>query len=164
MIFRHFASKHDLYTAIIDQRIQDVGEPFTEDAMRARDDERVFGDIALYFLQKTSEDPTMLRLLYFSALEGHELSDIFFSNHEYKRVMRLVGYIQLRINEGAFSTLDPILVARAFMGMVYTYVTAEHLFNASGYYPNVTRDEVIHNFLSVFLNGVRHRPPRNTCD
>ncbi len=156
MIFRHFASKEDLYTAIIDHRIQEVGDSLSDEAMLACDDERVFGDFARFVLEKTSENPTMLRLLYFSALEGHRLSDIFYSNHEIKKVMKLVDYIQLRISQGAFGRLNPILVARAFTGMLYTYVTAELLFDAGKYYPQVTQDEIVENFLKIFLDGVRN--------
>jgi AcrR family transcriptional regulator len=155
MIFCHFSSKEDLYTAIIDQRIQEVGNAYSEEAIQARDDVKVFGDLARFILEKTSENPTMLRLLYFSALEGHQLSDIFYSNHEIKKVMKLVDYIQLRISEGAFCDVDPVLVARAFTGMFYTYVTAQHLFDAGRYYPRATHEEVIRSFLTIFLNGIR---------
>ena len=157
MIFCHFASKEDLYTAIIDQRIQEVGDALSDEALQAQDDERVFGELARFILDKTAENPTMLRLMYFSALEGHQLSDIFYANHEIKKVMKLVDYIHLRISEGAFRNLDPFLVARAFTGMFYTYVTAEHLFDAGRYYPRATHDEVIQNFLSIFLNGIRNK-------
>jgi TetR/AcrR family transcriptional regulator len=157
MIFCHFASKEDLYTAIIDQRIQEVGDALSDEALQAQDDERVFGDLARFILDKTSENPTMLRLLYFSALEGHQLSDIFYANHEIKKVMKLVDYIHLRISEGSFRELDPFLVARAFTGMLYTYVTAQHLFDAGRYYPKTTHDDVIQNFLSIFLNGIRKK-------
>jgi AcrR family transcriptional regulator len=157
MIFCHFASKEDLYTAIIDQRIQEVGDALSDEALQAQDDERVFGDLARFILDKTSENPTMLRLMYFSALEGHQLSDIFYANHEIKKVMKLVDYIHLRVSEGAFRNLDPFLVARAFTGMFYTYVTAQHLFGAGRYYPKATHDEVIKNFLSIFLNGIRNK-------
>ena len=43
MIFFHFASKEDLYTAIIDLRIQEVGDALSDEALQAQDDERVFG-------------------------------------------------------------------------------------------------------------------------
>jgi len=155
MIFCHFGSKEDLYTAIIDQRIQEVGDAFSDEALRAHDDERVFGELARFILDKTSENPTMLRLLYFSALEGHQLSDIFYAKHEIKKVMKLVDYIHLRISEGAFRELDPVLVARAFIGMLYTYVTAQHLFDAGRYYPKATHDDVIQSFLSIFLHGIK---------
>lgn len=157
MIFCHFASKEDLYTAIIDQRIQEVGDALSDEALQAHNDERVFGDLARFILEKTAEDPTMLRLMYFSALEGHQLSDIFYTNHEIKKVMRLVDYIQLRISEGAFRDVDPFLVARAFTGMLYTYLSAQYLFGADRYFPKATNDEVIQSFLSIFLNGIRNK-------
>ncbi len=155
MIFRHFASKQQLYSAIIDQRIQEVGDLVPDDAIKEKDDERVFSSIARLVLEKTQQDPTMMRLLYFSALEGHELSDMFYSSHEIKRVMKLVEYIKLRIAEGAFRNLDSVLVARAFIGMLYSYVTAKHLFNAEKYFPKTVTDQVVDNFLTIFLDGVR---------
>ena len=155
MIFRHFASKQQLYSAIIDQRIQEVGDLIPDDAMKEKDDERVFSSIARLVLEKTQQDPTMMRLLYFSALEGHDLSDMFYSSHEIKRIMKLVEYIKLRIADGAFRNLDSVLVARAFVGMLYSYVTAKHLFNAEKYFPKTVTDEVVDNFLTIFLDGVR---------
>jgi AcrR family transcriptional regulator len=156
MIFRHFASKQELYSAIIDQRIQEVGDPIPDDAVKERDDERVFASLARFVLEKTDQDPTLMRLLYFSALEGHELSDIFYSSHEIRRVMKLVEYIKLRTADGAFRNLDSVLVARAFIGMLYTYVTAKHLFNAEKYFPKATNDLVVENFLKIFLDGLRN--------
>jgi AcrR family transcriptional regulator len=156
MIFRHFASKQELYSAIIDQRIQEVGDPVPDEAVKAKDDERVFASLARFVLEKTDQDPTMMRLLYFSALEGHELSDIFYSSHEIKRVTKLVEYIKLRIADGAFRNLDSVLAARAFMGMLYTYVTAKHLFNSEKYFPKATTDLVVDNFLKIFLDGLRN--------
>jgi AcrR family transcriptional regulator len=156
MIFRHFASKRELYSAIIDQRIREVGDPIADEAVEAKDDELVFASLARFVLDKTEQDPTMMRLLYFSALEGHELSDIFYSSHEIKRVMKLVEYIKLRIADGAFRNLDAVLVARAFIGMLYTYVTARHLFNSEKYFPKTTTDLVVSNFLKIFLDGIRN--------
>jgi len=156
MIFRHFASKQELYSAIIDQRIQEVGDAIPDDAIKERDDERVFASLARFVLEKTDQDPTLMRLLYFSALEGHELSDIFYSSHEIRRVMKLVEYIKLRTADGAFRNLDSVLVARAFIGMLYTYVTAKHLFNAEKYFPKATTDLVVDNFLKIFLDGLRN--------
>jgi AcrR family transcriptional regulator len=155
MIFRHFASKQELYSAIIDQRIREVGDLIPDGAIEEKDDERVFSSIARSVLEKTEQDPTMMRLLYFSALEGHELSDIFYSSHEIKRVTKLVEYIKLRTQEGVFRNLDPVLVARAFFGMLYGYVTARHLFSAEKFFPKATTESAVNSFLKIFLDGLR---------
>ena len=156
MIFRHFASKQELYSAIIDQRIREVGDLLPDNAIKEKNDELVFSSVARLVLEKTQQDPTMMRLLYFSALEGHELSDIFYSNHEIKRVMKLVEYVKLRVADGAFRNLDSVLVARAFIGMLYSFVTAEYLFNGEKYFPKTVTDQVVNNFLTIFLDGVRN--------
>src|SRR5262247_3532820 len=56
MIFRHFASKQELYSAIIDQRIQEMGDPIPDEAMKAKDDKRVFASLARFVLEKTKQD------------------------------------------------------------------------------------------------------------
>jgi hypothetical protein len=57
--------------------------------------------------------------------------------------MKLVDYIHVRISEGAFRDLGPLPGCQSFHGMLYTYVTAQHLFDAGHYYPKATHDEVI---------------------
>src|SRR5213592_4420866 len=56
IIFRHFATKHDLYSAIIDQKActdeQQNVETEVEEAMRRGDDRRVFETIAFHILEK----------------------------------------------------------------------------------------------------------------
>ena len=86
IIFRHFATKDDLYTAIIDLKScagfaaeQSDGEsshPVVEtfrglvgDAMDQRDDREVFRRIALALMEHHQCDPQFLRLLLYSALD-----------------------------------------------------------------------------------------------
>ena len=52
-------------------------------------------------------DSTLLRLLLFSALEGHELSEMFFGKHHKVFYDHLAAYIRTRIKDGAFRPVDP---------------------------------------------------------
>jgi hypothetical protein len=70
--------------------------------------------------------------------------------------MKLVEYVKLRVADGAFRNLDSVLVARAFIGMLYSFVTAEYLFNGEKYFPKTVTDQVVNNFLTIFLDGVRN--------
>src|SRR5262249_2762590 len=73
IIFRHFATKEDLYAAIIDFIIQGHCEQFFSElkqAMDARDDAAVFETLAFRILETHREEPALLRLLLFSSLEG----------------------------------------------------------------------------------------------
>src|SRR5437899_1010410 len=55
IIFRHFATKHDLYSAILDQKAGSAAtqalEEVVEKAMRVGDDQQVFESLAFHILE-----------------------------------------------------------------------------------------------------------------
>src|SRR5215471_865181 len=76
IIFRHFARKSDLYSAIIDTKIRSKMARFNktlEDAIASKDDCRLFESLAFEILEYHKRDQTHMRLVLYSALEGHEL-------------------------------------------------------------------------------------------
>ena len=113
LVFKYFPTKRALYTAILAEKAP-LSELLhaVEEVARKRDDQRVFTLIAGYRI-RPGADPTMLRLLLFSALEGHELADMFFGKQHRVFYDYLAGYIRSRIEEGAFREIDPLLAARA---------------------------------------------------
>src|SRR2546425_9414514 len=80
LLFRYFPTKRALYAAILAAKSQ-LSQLMAsiEEAAEKRDDVRVFTLIASFRIHR-GVDPSLLRLLLFSALEGHELSDMFFRN------------------------------------------------------------------------------------
>ena len=94
IIFRHFATKDELYAAIIDdkscegmgfgrtdegaghevQTLVDGVRHCVGEAVERGDDRAVFEGIALHMMEHHEQDPQFLRLLLYSALEGHELA------------------------------------------------------------------------------------------
>ena len=161
-LYRYFPSKEAIYTAILDERLasEDFVAPF-EEAARAGDDIAVFGGLAHALLEMVERDPTFLRLMLYSALEGHQLARPF---HE-KRVKRLreflAGYIERRIAAGAFREHDPVLAARAFVGMVTDHLIVREIFGQRDEYPQ-SNAEVAENFVSIFLRGVRREERERT--
>ena len=72
LVFKHFPTKRALYGAILAEKVTlDELLGAVEESARKRDDRRVFTLIAGFRI-KPSVDSTLLRLLLFSALEGHE--------------------------------------------------------------------------------------------
>ncbi len=102
LVFKHFPTKRALYGAILAEKVT-VEELLgaVEEFARKRDDRRVFTLIARFRI-RPGVDSTFLRLLLFSALEGHELSDMFFGKHHRVFYDHLATYIETRIGEGAF--------------------------------------------------------------
>jgi AcrR family transcriptional regulator len=87
LVFKYFPTKRSLYAAILEEKVS-VNELLeaVEAAAQKHDDHRVFTMIASYRI-RPGVDSTFLRLLLFSALEGHELSELFFGKH-HKVVLR----------------------------------------------------------------------------
>jgi hypothetical protein len=114
----------------------------------------VFGGLARALLEMVERDPTFLRLMLFSALEGHQLARPF----QEKRVRRLreflAGYIERRSKSGAFREIDPVLAARAFVGMVIDHLIVREVFAQHAEYPQ-TNAQVAEAFVSIFLRGMR---------
>ena len=152
LLFKHFPSKNDLYAAILAKQSPIPGILSELKALAdERDDENVFAHIARTIVRR-APDVRLMRLLLFSALEEHELSDMFFQNHVRVFYDFLAGYIECRIRDGAFRPLDPLIAARAFMGMLIYHRLLSQLFQM----PLPQRSQEIEDtFVSVFLDGLR---------
>jgi AcrR family transcriptional regulator len=154
LVFKYFPTKRALYTAILAEKAP-LSELLSavDEVARKRDDHRVFTLIAGYRI-RPGADPTMLRLLLFSALEGHELADMFFGKQHRVFYDYLAGYIQTRIEEGAFRDVDPLLAARAFIGMVVHHRLLHEIFDVP---LHCSHKEIVATYVELFLNGLQHR-------
>ena len=152
LVFKYFPTKRALYTASLAEKapISRLVEA-VEEVARTRDDRRVFTLIASYRI-RPGADPTMLRLLLFSALEGHELADMFFGKQHRVFYDYLAGYIRTRIEEGAFRKLDPLLAARAFIGMVVHHRLLHEIFEVP---LDRSHEDTVSAYVELFLNGLR---------
>lgn len=155
LVFKYFPTKRALYAAILEEKVA-VGELLgaVEEAARKRDDDRVFTLIASYRI-RPGVDPTLLRLLLFSALEGHELSDMFFGKQHKVFYEHLAMYIQTRIRERAFRNVDPLLAARAFIGMVVHHRLLHEIF---GVPMHRSHEDTVATYVELFLNGLKRTP------
>lgn len=158
LMYKYFPSKEALYRAIIQKRTDGSEEMlFPNEAIQAKDDRQVFQSIASYLIQKNTEDPTFMRLLLYSALERHDLSNIFFENHAAERTRLLSEYIRQRIKEKAFKKVHPVLAARAFIGMVIQYVQAQEIYGMKNLF-RFSQKKVVDTFVDAFLNGLKGNP------
>jgi AcrR family transcriptional regulator len=157
LLFKYFPTKRALYAAILAEKANLTAlVEAIDDVARKRDDERVFSLVASYRI-RPGADPTMLRLLLFSGLEGHELADMFFSKQH--RVMNdyLAGYIKTRIHEGAFRPVDPLLAARAFIGMVVHHRLLHEIYHQP---MHRSHEETVSTYVELFLTGLVKEPGR----
>jgi len=156
LIFRYFSTKRELYGAIIEKKIDE--EPGIETPLEAyketKDDWYIFRSIAMRMFDKCGKDPDFIRLLHYSALEGHELSDMFFDTYVEYINMLLSEYIKDRISDGAFKRINPLVAARAFIGMVINYIIVQELFREKRK-RKIKQEDVVESFVTIFLEGIK---------
>src|SRR5215469_10859177 len=158
VIYQHFETKRDLYRAIIESKARERRQDneYWQDVENARGDREFFGAVARLLLQRVERDPSYLRLLLFSALEGHELAELFFERDATEIYDRISQYIRKRIEEGAFRTdIDPGVAARALVGMAVHHATVQALFRDT--VVTVSREEYAVGMTEVFLAGIARR-------
>ena len=156
IIFRHFATKDDLYRAILDYKVKQATDRMKEnldEAASRKDDDAYFGSLAYEMLEFHSKDKTFMRLLLFSALEGHDLSEIFFHSTAREMKNHIRRYIKQRIADGAFRNIDPAIAARAFVGMVLNQAQVRNIFRDDDL--RWSNRQMADRFADIFLNGIR---------
>jgi len=161
IIFRHFATKDELYNAILDHKVKQATERMKanlEDAARRKDDNAYFGSLAYEMLQFHTKDHTFMRLLLFSALEGHDLSEIFFHSTAREIKNQIRRYIKQRITDGAFRKVDAAVAARAFVGMVLNQAQVRNIFRDDDL--RFSNRQMADRFVDIFLAGIR-KPTHN---
>ena len=158
MVFRHFATKEELYSAILDHKACSGGpldpEHMVADALQRKDDQAVFEGLALGALQHHECDPEFQRLLLHSALERHELAQMFFETFV-RRVYEFLGtYIRERQRDGAMIEIDPAIVVRAFIGMVMHHSLNNNLWDPERRLLNISNETAARQFTEILLNGI----------
>lgn len=155
LMFRYFPSKEALYRAIIRKKTDGSREMlFPREALQSKDDRQVFRSIAAHFISQNTADPTFMRLLLYSALEGHDLSRMFFQNSAAERTRLLADYIRQRIREKAFRKVPPVLAARAFIGMVVHYVISQEIYGLKKNF-RYSQKQVVDTLVDTFLSGLQ---------
>jgi AcrR family transcriptional regulator len=159
MVFRHFPTKDDLYWEVLSVKS-------ASDELKQRLEERlrsdvepleIFTAIARYVLNRNIQDPAKSRLLLFSALENHRLSQRFFKTYMSEWYEMLASYIRRQMDDGKFRKVDPVLAARGFVGMVFHHYLVQELFGG-GKYQSYDPEEVVRTMAELWLTGICCEP------
>jgi AcrR family transcriptional regulator len=157
IIYRHFATKSELYAAIIDRKANSAGmkklRNSLADAMEQSDDRQVFETLAFHIIEFHERDDTAMRLLLYSALEGHELAEMITRNYILKTHQQVAEYVKKRMADGAFRRMDPIVAVRGFMGMIFGHILNKKFFLCPGgpIRLNITNRQAAAAFTDLFL-------------
>ncbi|HEX8637784.1 MAG TPA: TetR/AcrR family transcriptional regulator [Pyrinomonadaceae bacterium] len=159
MVFRHFANKDELYSAILDHKAckRNYQSPFDEvaDKMAANDDFGVFYTMASNALAHHEEDCDFLRLMMHSALENHDLARIFFESFITEVYIRLGDYIRRRQADGEFREIEPKVAVRAFIGMFVHHSLNNILWDKEQKLLKISNEEAAREFATILLQGIK---------
>jgi AcrR family transcriptional regulator len=154
-LFKHFATKDALYSAILDTKVQ-IEEVLAQAMHMAarKDDAGVFRAVGLRGLTRVEQDSALMRLLLFNALEGHVLAPFFFESQVRRLHEFLSSYIETRIADGVFRPVNSLVAARGFMGMIVHNLLLHEIFGVqrpAGFSP----EQVVDTFVTLFCDGIR---------
>lgn len=159
MVFRHFATKYDLYAALLDYKAcnSEFSSPRErlKEFIAANDDYGVFYNLGIGALKNHSEDQEFMRLLMFSALEGHELAEMFFERFIVDIYDFLGSYIEKRQREGVFRQTEPRLFVRAFIGMLIHHSLNNNLWDKERRLLDISNEEAAKQFTEILLRGIK---------
>ncbi|MGH9627247.1 MAG: TetR/AcrR family transcriptional regulator [Bryobacteraceae bacterium] len=158
VLYEHFKTKDDLYSAIIDAKSKEGIDAFSvmsEQYLTTNDDSGFFLKVGEMILEWYVADPTFIRLLLFSNLEAHYLKDLFHERQAERFFRILSTYIERRIEQGAMRPVDPVLAARAFLGMIAHYALTGLVFQC-GPLPQ-SPNQVVEGMVGIFLGGICKR-------
>ena len=157
IIFRHFATKEQLYTAILDYRYhaQDSERWIAamQQSMDRNDDETVFRNLIATIVQLVREDAKFERVMLYAALEGQQLAAMHHKQFAIPVMALLHDYISRRQREGALGNLNPRAIIFSIAGMAKQYATYAYMcaYDDIGF----SDEEAIEAFTRIVMDGVR---------
>lgn len=155
IIFRHFPTKEDLYWAVIERKCEvNAGRNIMVSTLEAGTDVRTtLVTLAEGMLRRREKDPALMKLLLFSALESHRLSQRFFQTYIADYYEILSEYIRGKIASGEFRKINPQIAARGYLGMLVYHSLVQHVFGANRFQSFDLR-EVAENLTDIWLKGM----------
>ncbi len=158
LVFKFFSSKQELYYEIIEYKSKLIDNSLLEKgtALEEKDDFAFFYEIAFETLRHHREDEELIRLLFYAALEGHELTKIFFERFVVSFYERLSEYIEQRQKDGVFREVEPRMVVRAFIGMIIHHSVNNLLWDPTQQLLEVDDEKAAAEFANILLDGIRN--------
>ncbi|MCC6272427.1 MAG: TetR/AcrR family transcriptional regulator [Deltaproteobacteria bacterium] len=155
LLFRHFKTKEDLYTALLQVKLEDFDAQVAPELRKTLELPIAAGlyEISKIIVHKHRENLWFLRVMLFAALESHHLGQLFF-----KQRLPLLEFLQeffdQKISNREARNVDPAILARAFIAMIHHYILITLVFKAKDHFP-LPEDAMLESFVDIFTKGVR---------
>lgn len=157
IIFRHFATKEDLYNAIITYTVEKRSEQWNQDTAPPPDPrniEHLLRDFAQTFVNRNRRDSTFIRLMMYSALEDHKFREKFFAIYSNPHMRSIRQAIQTGVDQGLFCAVDPAESLRSFFYALLQHCISRFVARNETDMPE-RDDAMIENLVAIFVRGLR---------
>jgi len=156
IIFRHFPTKQDLYSAVIDYK-HESGETaaviaYWQTFMDANDDEGLFRACLQKAIEAYRRDPRFYRVLLFAALQGHQAGLQQHRQRSFPIYEHLCRYVARRQSEGAIRPGNPGAIVASLFGTASYYGQMTELF---GFSIQTSDSQIAEQFLEILMNGIK---------
>jgi TetR/AcrR family transcriptional regulator len=157
IIFRHFATKEQLYTAIIDRRVSspDAAEWVAglRAAMARNDDEGVVRQLIQAVILAHKTDPEFERLMLYAALEGNEIALRRIREATASIVDLYRTYFLRRQKQGSLRRSVPEAALTAIVGMARSYALGKYVHEIEE--QCLSDEEALEAFTRIAMDGLR---------
>jgi Transcriptional regulator len=154
LLFRHFKSKEDLYSALLNKKFHDYESEVHPALVQAGSQsvEKALADVAKLIIEKNRMDPSFFRMMLFSSLENHKLSRLFLQ-HRLPITEFLDEFFKAKIADGTLRLQNPGILSRAFLALVNHYILVSQIFQAPEFYP-VSEQSLMAQYINIFTRGI----------
>ncbi len=158
IMFRHFATKKELYSAILDTKKEDKDAAAKwgrelEDCARRKDDAALFRHLARKILSSFREDPAFHRLMVYASLEGHLLAHLFRERFAQPMGGFLRRYLALRQKEGAFRECDPEIATAFVLATFVHWAMGKYVFRMKR--SRLSEEAVVQKLVELVIGGLQ---------
>jgi len=149
-LFRHFATKKNLFLAMVSRfsALPDLQNTLAESL--TGDPQQDLKRIATAFLNTTIARRSEILMTLREAETLPELREISATVPRMQREM-LAAYLQRQMERGLLRRMDPDLAAQTFLGMLFAYAIRDFIEDAV---QQVPLEPVVSFFVDVFLKGM----------
>lgn len=162
ILFRHFATKEDLYHAILDEKEASMGVERwlaeVQELAQRRDDTALFRYLIRELIRSFQQDAAFHRLVLYASLEGHLLADLFHERFGLPRGDFLARYIAQRQKDRVFRKCDPRIAVMFIIGAALQYALARHVLGAKNFPDD--EETIVNQLVELIVAGLKRSPAR----
>ena len=162
IIFRHFATKEDLYDAIITHTVEKRLSLWEQDKVLLEgsgDLRTLLRNFAHDYIQCNRQDTTFIRLMMYSALEDHKFREKFIEIYRSPHLRAIHRAIDRGIRQGIYRPVDPRLTTRYLLWILLHYCINRFIAKTRTI-TSFSDSDMVENLVTVFVNGLEIPPEK----